>query len=761
MRALFFSLALALPGLALAQDEEDEDIFTLDPVTAGGDEEAEGQEEEAEEEEEGEEEGGLYRLDPLTVAYSPEEVFEIGGSVSLVDEEELEAFEYDDPHSALLHITGVYVRTEDGFGLRPNIGIRGASAERSRAVTLMEDGVLLAPAPYSAPAAYYFPVLTRMVGIEVFKGPAAILYGPHTVGGAVNLLSREPPAEPGGAIDLSFGRFRTRKLHLHYGASNDWGGYLVELVDLGSAGFKDIDFSDDTTGFHRSEALLTGWVQTDPEASLFQRFELRLGFSRERSDETYLGLTDADFEQDPYRRYVASERDRMRWSRAAARIRHRLELGDDLELVTTAYSHYFTRSWRRLNRFRDGTSFLEVLAAPTGRREVLYRNLTGEEDTASPDESLMIIDNDRDFVSEGIQTVARFRFETGRVEHRFEIGARLHHDRVEREHVEEGFLMQDRTLVPDGRPEDVVTRNSASAIALATHLVYQLRMFGLTLSPGLRSELVFTESDNHLTGEGSSDRNHALLPGFGAQYAITEELGVLAGVYRGFSPVAPGQPDEVDPETSINYEAGVRYSDPERGTLAELIGFFNDYQNLTGECSFSVGCSNEMLDRQFNAGEVFVFGLEAQLSHRFTIARRLYLPVQATYTFTHTSFRTTFDSEDPQLGDVQRGDHLPYVPAHQAALQIGIGNDDWSANISTTYVGEMREQAGQGDPAPGEATDDYVMLDAVGRVRLFRRGELYVRLENMLNAQPIASRRPFGARPIRPFGVQAGFTFDL
>ena len=51
----------------------------------------------------------------------------------------------------------------------------------------------MAPAPYSAPAAYYFSS-TRLVGLEVFKGPA-IKHGPNTIGGAVNTISRSVPTK--------------------------------------------------------------------------------------------------------------------------------------------------------------------------------------------------------------------------------------------------------------------------------------------------------------------------------------------------------------------------------------------------------------------------------------------------------------------------------------------------------------------------------------------------------------------------------------
>ena len=108
------------------------------------------------------------------------------GSAHVINNKKLERQEYDDPQAILQTVPGVYARTEDGVGLRPNIGLRGTNPNRSSKVALMEDGVPFGPAPYSAPAAYYFPLMQRMYQVRVLKGPATIVYGPQTVGGAID-----------------------------------------------------------------------------------------------------------------------------------------------------------------------------------------------------------------------------------------------------------------------------------------------------------------------------------------------------------------------------------------------------------------------------------------------------------------------------------------------------------------------------------------------------------------------------------------------
>jgi len=712
----------------------------------------------------------MPELREVTVRYRPQDIFRMGGSVQALDQKQLESIQYDDPNAVLLQVPGVYIRQEDGFGLRPNIGLRGTNPNRSSKVTLMEDGVLFGPAPYSAPAAYYFPMMARITGVEVFKGPAAILYGPQSVAGAINYLSRPVPEKPRGQVDLSYGRFQTFRGHLHYGRKNDWGGFIVEGIYLSTQGFKerDGDYGRGNTGFQRGELMVSGFVNNDLASHAFNRLSVKFVGSRETSNQTYLGLTDEDFAADPNRLYTSSQLDNMQWWRAAIDLTHNLAVGDHILLETTGYWRNFNRTWERLNQFRDGTQLLEVLTQPTTPPlDSYYLVLTGEQNSPSVSggtdaQDLMVIRNQREFVVMGIQTRLRADFKTGKVHHEIESGLRFHYDSVDRFQPEQGYAMQNTQLVWDGLtyvddPDLLIDDNKGEAQALAGYLIYGLEIEDLVIKPGLRVEYIRTffedEKNAPELGRVSEDPQLVFLPGIGLQYTIFEGFALLGGVHRGFSPVTPGNRLSADPELSINTEVGFRYATNDGLGFGEVIGFFNDYNNITSECTQSAGCDPDLVNQQFNNGRAFIGGLEVLGGYTVPLPRELSMPFRLSYTYTKATYRTTFESSDPTIGNVEKGDAIPYVPAHVLNARLGFEKSFWGAYLIGNYFGKMSEGFVGLQRLPD--TDAYFVLDIVGRVR-FEPVEAYLRLQNITNTRPIVSRRPYGARPNAPLFVQVG-----
>lgn len=682
------------------------------------------------------------------------------GSAHVVSEEELERYEYDDIHKVLGQIPGVYVRGEDGFGLRPNIGIRGANSDRSAKITLMEDGVLLTPAPYAAPAAYYFPMTTRVVGVEVFKGPAATRHGPHTVGGAINLITRPVPREgAAGALDVAWGLRNTAKAHGWAGTGTDRAGVLGEVVHLTTGGFKHLD-DDAPTGFDHTEVMLKGRVATDPARTVQHGLELKLGYGRELSHETYLGLSIDDVEADPYRRYAASANGLMRWHRSQVHLAWDARFGPDLELRTVAYHQFLTRQWTKLNRFAGGPELHDLLAlqgADSGQAAVFLAVLRGEEDSAGAEQVLQIGTNDRRFHSFGVQSRLRWRTTRGIVASQLEAGLRVHGDDVRRIHTEDPHEMRGGALVQSGGEVSSLLDSSASAVAVAVHLHEDLGIGAFRLIPGIRAEIIRTAREDAGTDPLDPQFRVVPLPGVGVFGSATPWLSLFAGVHRGFSPVGPGQPADVKPETSWNVEAGARVTPGElRG---EVVGFFNDYVNLTGQCTFSGGCSDQLLDQQFNGGKVWVYGLEAGAGYGWRLPRHWTLDLDATYTLTDSRFRTGFVSGFPQFGTVEVGDELPYVPRHQGSAQLVLTGHPLTLSLGATARSGMRDAAGQAPLDQVLSAPARFLLDVAVHVDVTAHVEAYVTVNNATASSVVESWRPFGARPTAP--IQAMFGIKL
>lgn len=667
----------------------------------------------------------------------------------------LERNEYDDLHKVLRGVAGVYLRDEDGYGLRPNIGMRGVAADRSAKITLMEDGVLIAPAPYTAPAAYYTPIITRLSRIEVTKGPAAIQFGPSTVGGAVNMIGEPFPTGRAAYVDVAGGSDLYGKLHARAGEARERWGVMAEYVRLQSHGFKHLD-GGGPTGFEKTDFQLAARVTSAPTAAAYQVLELRAGFGTETSHETYTGLSDGDFAASPQRRYRASQLDTMHWNHWRLRATHRIDLGAQTRLETIAYHHRFHRTWGKVDGFVGQRDFYGLIEAPTaGANAVYYSIVRGQADSTSLEEQLILGTNDRRFISQGVQTTVASEQTTGPIRHHIDAGIRVHFDRADRQRYEDPYNMVAGSLVRTERPRDRTLNTRDETLALAFHAQDRLHYRRLEASLGTRVEVIDFRSFDHMTMQLRDGNYAVLIPGAGIEYHATDRFSALAGVHRGFVPVAPSASASVRPESSINYEAGVRWRDA--AISADVIGFVSDYSNLKGSCTFAAGCTQAQEGAEFNGGRVVVYGAEAQVGGEVPIAAHVAVPIQAAYTVTGSSFRTGFASDFAGWGNVKRDDELPYLPQHLLSLATGVSVRNYELTTTARYQSEARDVAGQGAIPDRYRLAPMFTIDVSAHARLHALAELYATCSNLLDEQVIISRRPYGARPNPPRMITVGY----
>ena len=353
--------------------------------------------------------------------------------------------------ASLRQVPGVYIREEDGYGNFPNLSLRGVDTTRSGKITVMEDGVVTAPATYSAPSAYYTPTTGPHVRHRGAQGLKPDQVGTPHHRGAINYLSTPIPAEVGGRLRAAYGSNEEILLHATYGGRRDTAlgtvGFLAEVFHNQTDGFKSIDpvgrySGSDKTGFRRSDYMFK--VSFEPKSDRYQYFEFKIGATEFDADETYLGLTTQDLREHPGLRYAASREDNIATRQTRLYLRHAIDLTPSLRLTTTGYYSTFHRNWFKLHDIRDidtdgdglpegmelggkavASSLSAALAgsAAGAALELLKGERSG---------NLRVRANNRGYYLGGIETALGASFNTGSLKHKLALGLRYHNDRIRR-----------------------------------------------------------------------------------------------------------------------------------------------------------------------------------------------------------------------------------------------------------------------------------------------------------------------------------------
>ena len=695
----------------------------------------------------------LDSLERLTILGDASNVINTPGSVQILTEQNLSTFDYSDIMRALTSVPGVYVLEEDGYGLRPNIGMRGSGQNRSEKVTVLEDNILAAPAPYSAPSAYYFPTFGRIQQLEVHKGASSALYGPRNIGGAINLLSRQiPEAELAGMFQANVGQDGFAKIHTYLGGKSDNNGGVIEIFRYQANGFKNINQTDADSGFKKNDLLMKTMFSSDELFNSYQEIEFKLKYSDENSNETYVGLIDEDYQEEPFSRYAASQKDNIETEHLQFQVNHFAQINDFSSINTNLYFNDFSRNWYKASKIggKSLSSGGVELAAAFDKGEI--------------NESLSIDlkANNRDYISKGVQS----HIDLDLADHSVKFGVRVHYDEMDRyQWVDKYYLNTDfsMTLANSGVAGTDSNRiDSAEALSLFFLDEYQLDELNVKL--GLRYEDVdITRED---WGKADPGRNNqpieknnsssALLPSLGFSYAINDEFIFLATVNKGFSPPAPGN-ENSESEESTNYEFGVRTrSDSFNG---EAIAFYSDYKNMHGNCTASQGCDDD-IGNQYNAGWVRVDGAELNLRYVYSSSELLFT-INVAYTYTNSEFMNNFNSELDTWGEVQSGDELPYIPNNQLQISMGAHGENWQGNFLVRYSGKSRAVAGQGEIAEDDLIDGRTVWDFRASYQLSEEQKITLSVDNLFGKTYMVSRVHGSIMVGKPRTIVLGYEYSF
>jgi Fe(3+) dicitrate transport protein len=597
----------------------------------------------------------------------PETLRRMPGALETVDAQTLASSHVFTINEALRTVTGITVRDEEGFGLRPNIGIRGLNPTRSTKVLLLEDGIPLTYAPYGDNASYYHPPVERIESIEVLKGSGQIAYGPSTVGGVINYVTAVPPQRTAGSATLEGG---SRNFFNGYGTVGTTRG---RLGLLGSYMRRQGDGARDHT--HSSLDDLTGKAVVTLAPS--QLLTVRASRYAEDSNVTYSGLRLDEFSAAPRQNPFVN--DRFDGTRTGTSATHAMVLSSRAVLSTNLYASWFARDWWR----QSSNSAQRPNDAADGACGGMANLLT----TCGNEGRL------RRYATYGIEPRLRVDHATFGVRQETDLGVRAHTEHQDRR--------QENGDTPISRSGLLVENNVREADAVAAFVQHRVLVGDVTVTPGLRVEHVRFSRTNRLANAGAGVSGASSLtqfvPGLGVAYGPSDRLTAFGGVHRGFAPprvedviTNTGGVIELDPELSWNYEAGLR-TQPIAGLSLDSTVFRMDYENQLVPASLAGGVGAVLT----NGGATLHQGLElaARLdsrvlsstsAHRTSIRTAFtWLPV-ARFTGVRTSNISGFSTVSVS------GNRLPYAPTRTLTTTLGYAHErGLDLMIEAQHVGEQ------------------------------------------------------------------------
>lgn len=499
-------------------------------------------------------------------------------------------------------IPGLTVWESDCAGLQLGIGARGLSPDRSSNFNTRQNGYDIAADALGYPESYYTPPIMAIDKIEIVRGAASLQYGTQ-FGGLVNLKLKE------GSKDEKF-----TVLHLTTYNSlgftntyNEVGGQIGKLNYFAFVNYRTGSCNRPNTDFSNGTVHL----------GLKYKHDQRLSFSFDLTHMNYLaqqagGLTDVQFQQDPYQSLRTRNWFAVNWNLASFNVDYRWN--EKLLLSSKTFG---------LIGSRKAVGFIQI---PT--------RLDGPDFTNRD----LLVDFYQNF---GNETKLLYRYTLNKLPSALLIGSRIYHGNTTKKQgfgskaVDADFNFDsDQNLLSD-------YLFPSNNLALFAENVFNINK-NLSISPGVRFEFINTNADgfyessirvpltgqiviDSVTQENRSTDRALVLAGIGTSYKLKNSIEVYANISQNYRAItfnnlrvsAPAY--DIDPnlkdERGFNTDLGIR------GRLGRSINLdlgifllhYNDKIGSVVELVEDVAGNVRIIRYTTNIADASIAGLEAYI----------------------------------------------------------------------------------------------------------------------------------------------------